>query len=105
VRSNTSRKRIAVEQQSVSHSVDNRHALRTRIDQLIERLRAGEVEAVRDAMYDGRWRAKLNVTAVDSGQLGYADDLLDEGHTILRQTPDNMAAAIEKLENARGKLM
>jgi hypothetical protein len=93
-----------MEQHHAAGGVANRNALRERLDQLIERLRAGEVEAVRDSMYDRRWRAKLEVSAVDSGELGYADNLLDEAHSILRRAPDNTAAAIEKLERARGKL-
>jgi len=82
----------------------NRQALRARIDHLIRRLSAGELKAVRDTMYDRRWRANLDVGSVDSGQLAYADNLLDEAHSMLRQSPTNMGAAIEKLERARGKL-
>lgn len=93
-----------MKQRDSSVGVDNQNGLRDRIDQHIKRLRAGEVEAVRDTIYDRRWREGLEVTAVDSGQLGYADNLLDEAHSILRQTPTNTAAAIEKLERARGKL-
>ena len=80
------------------------HELQTRIDVLIRRLRAGDVDAVRDSMYDGRWRDKLEVGTVDSGRLGYADNLLDEAHSLLRRAPAHTAAAIEKLERARGKL-
>ena len=94
-----------MEHQTSSGAVANRQGLHERIDQLIQRLRAGDVEAVRDTMYNRRWRDQLNVGAVDSGQLGYADNLLDEAHSILRREPTNTAAAIEKLERARGKLV
>jgi hypothetical protein len=94
-----------MERHTSSVVVVNRQGLQTRLDQLIQRLRDGDVEAVRDSMYNRRWRAQLDVTAVDSGQLGYADNLLDEAHSILRREPTNTAAAIEKLERARGKLV
>ena len=82
---------------------ERRDQLRERLDQLILRLRNGDVEAVRDSMYNRRWREGADVARVDSGQLAYADNLVDEAHSILRRAPGDTAAAIEKLEQGRAK--
>jgi hypothetical protein len=95
---------MTVEQRTRPAGPANRDGLRARLDELIQALRAGDVAALRDSLFDRRWREGLDVAAVDSGQLGYADNLIDEAHSILRRAPENTAAAIEKRERARGKL-
>jgi len=83
----------------------NRHGLRMRIDELIHNLCGrGDEPAVQNTMHTRRWREQLEVAGVDSGQLTYADNLVDEAHSILRRDPANTAAAIEELRRAREKL-
>lgn len=96
---------VVTSSSEMSISAANRHGLRERIAQLIERVRAGDQLTVRDTMHNRRWREELEVAGVDSGQLAYADNLVDEAHSILRRQPENTAGVITELERAREKLV
>ena len=89
----------------MSTAAANRRGLCERIGHLIDALGAGEDPGVRASMHNRRWRQDLATAGVDSGQLSYADNLVDDAHSILRRQPENIAGVIGELERAREKLV
>jgi hypothetical protein len=55
-------------------------------------------------MHNRGWRVGIDASSVDSGQLAYADTLVDEAHSILRRPPARTAIAVEQLRRARERL-
>ena len=82
----------------------NREELQARLDRLIRLLGSEDGASLPGTMHTRGWRDGVDPTGVDSGQLAYADTLVDEAHSILRRLPDRKALAIEQLHRARERL-
>jgi hypothetical protein len=82
----------------------NREELQARLDHLIRLLASGDGASLPGTMHTRGWRDGIDPSGVDSGQLAYADTLVDEAHSILRRLPDRRVLAIEQLHRARERL-
>jgi hypothetical protein len=82
----------------------NRGELLARLDRLIRLLDAGGGTRLSGTMHNRGWRVGIDASSVDSGQLAYADTLVDEAHSILRRPPARTAIAVEQLRRARERL-
>jgi hypothetical protein len=81
-----------------------REELQARLDDLIRLLSSEDGASLPGTMHNRAWRDGVDPFGVDSGQLAYADTLVDEAHSILRRLPDRRALAIEQLHRARERL-